>query len=364
MGICAAGVQRRARRSIGGAALVAVLLCARQLPADPSSAGDLRPVPTAEESTERQADDGLASGLLNCGRFFEITGQDPVCGWTIDYRFRSIANGHTSYEFGMPGGWTPLSRLHFDLDSNWHGFQIGRQREDWGIHLEYMVPMQRGVQGYLNDYDWMIPGADFTDLGVTRERWTEGNMLDFGGEYLLFQNLFEFPTDLWATCGFRWQQYNLMCYDGVQYKYDNVWLPNPFRYPGNVIAFDQQYYLYYIGGQLRSSVSMGPLPPVRLTLQGDWAYTDGRNVDHHLIREGDRYTIEQTHGDTWHLGLTAEAPVRRWLTVGCQVDYQQTRTEGHHRLLNVPMGEDYTWTNGVRAWSDQTWLTAFVRVTW
>jgi hypothetical protein len=294
----------------------------------------------------------------------DMTVPPPVWAWSVDYRFRSVSNSHTSYEFGEPPDrWTPLSRLDFNLDSLWHGLQLGVQREDWGVHVEYLVPLQQEVHGNLDDFDWRRSDAsEFTDLGIMRQRWIEGNMLDFGAEFEIVQHPFDLPFDVWSTSGFRWQRFHVMAYDLIQYKFYDRWLPNPSRDPSDTIGFNQQYYQYYLGGQLRSNLAIGSLPPVRLTFQGDWSYTEGNNVDHHHLREGDRYTMENTYGDTWHIGLTAEAPVRTWLSLGCQIDYLQTRTTGSHRLLNVPEQTDESWTYGVRAWADQTWLTAFVRI--
>ena len=351
-------MKRRKRGTICGTAIMLGLLCTRSLPADEvprTSPPDV----TVSEYDQVWADYGMPERPT----VIDMTASPPSWGWYVDYRFRSLSSGRTSYEFGEPPQeWTPLSRLDFSLDSLWQGLQFGVQREDWGVHLEYLVPIQKEVQGDLKDYDWTIPGADITDLGIMRERWVEGHMLDFGVEFELFKRPFNLPLDVWSTTGFRWQRYHLMCYDLAQYKYDNVWYPDPIRENGDVIGFNQQYYSYYLGGQLRSNLAIGSLPPVRLTFQGDWAYTEGNNVDHHLIREGDRYTIENTYGDTWHIGLTAEAPVRGWLSLGCQIDYLQTSTAGSHHLLNVPEGEDETWNYGVRAWAAQTWLTAFVRI--
>lgn len=348
-----------------GLVLMLVLLCAHWLPAE--ELVPLMPLPVEFDSPPLPQNYSEAAIPAASPGFFSMALPVPVSGWTFDYRFRSLANSHTSYEFGTPDpppdGWTPLSRLDFGLDSQWHGFQVGLQRPQWGLHFEFLVPGGGEIDGTLDDYDWMIPGADFTDLGVTRERWIKGNMLDFGGDLLLWDEPFGLPVAVWGTTGFRWQQFHLMAYDLVQCKWDNVWEIDPYRYAGDVIAFNQQYYQYYLGGQLRTDLMLGSLP-VHLTLHGDWAHTEGRNVDHHLLREGDRFTIERTRGDSWRVGLTAEAQIRSWLSFGCQADYLQIRTTGSHRLLNEPLAMDWTWTNGVRAWSDQTWLTAFARITW
>jgi hypothetical protein len=313
-------------------------------------------------SAESKCDD---LRVLYQGDFWLAT-QHPDHVWTIDYRFRSLSSSFTSYEFGTPvpppHGWSPLSRLNFDLNSLWHGVEIGFQKPLWGVHFQYFIPMQRNIQGNLNDYDWMIPGADFTDLGILKERWIDGQMLDFKVDFRIWDEPFGLPIDVWPVVGFRFQRFDLMCYDGVQVKEDNVWPPNPARYSGDIISFNQQYYIGYIGGQLRTIVNLPWLPSFDLMFEGDWGATSGYNIDHHLIREGDRYTMESTNGDSWHIALSAEVPVTRRLSVGCEAAYLQIHTSGRHRWLNEPLNTDETWDNGVSTQSDQTWLTAFVRV--
>jgi hypothetical protein len=296
----------------------------------------------------------------------EVAPPEAVGSWTVDYRVRQFCDSRTNYEFGTPelppDGWTPLSRLCFPLDSTWHGLDVGIDRPNWELHLSWMTPMERGIDGDMEDYDWTIPGADFTDLGFTKQHWTDGQMLDLGFNLRLWNDPFGWPVEVWGAGGFRWQRFGLMCYDLAQVKWDDEWLSPPYTEAGDVIAFKQEYAMGYLGGQLRTRLFPTARRPIRVVFQGDWAGVGARNVDHHLLREGDRYTIETTHGSSWHLGLTADVPVTRRLEVGVAVDYLQIHTRGRHRLLNEPLGQDYTWDNGVRVWSDQTWLTAFARV--
>jgi hypothetical protein len=292
--------------------------------------------------------------------------EDQFEGWSIDYRARQLHNSFTSYEFGMPeyvpGNWAPLSRLVFQMDSTWHGLQIERRTEVTNLRFEWLTPMGNGINGNMNDYDWMIPGADFTDLGVTRQRWNDGQMLDLNLEYRLADHLLFLPVELWLSGGFRFQRLNITAYDAVQVKENNVWPPNPWTYDGDVITFDQQYYTEYIGGELRTTLAWIPTLPLELRLFGDYGGTQAYNVDHHLLREGDRYTMESTFGDTLHYGLSAELSLSKNLSIGAEYDQLFIRTQGHHRWLNEPMGTDETWDNGVKVRSDQTWFTLYLRL--
>ncbi len=286
--------------------------------------------------------------------------------WYIDYRARSLSSSFTSYQFGTPdpppAGWTPLSKLDFSLNSMWHGLEVGLEKPNWAAHVEWLTPMERGIPGNLEDYDWMIPNETFTDLGVTRQRWTDGQMLNFCLEIQLWDNIFGVPIEFWPAGGFRWQKFDIMCYDYVQVKEGGIWPPDPYSYPGDVLTFNQQYYMCYLGGQFHTILGCPEILPIDLKFQGDWGNVQAFNIDHHLLREGDRYTIESTHGDSWHISLTAEAPLRKSLSLGFQADYLQIRTHGKHRLLNEPLGIDETWDNGVRNQSNQTWLTVFARI--
>ena len=289
----------------------------------------------------------------------EIACGPPPSMWTIDYRFRTLAASDTAYEFGTPDppptGYAPLSQLNFPINSCWHGLRVGYQEPTWDAHFEWMTP-QQGILGQFSDYDWEVAGNPYTDLGFAKERWVDGQMIDFGMEFLWTDRAFNLPIEIWPTAGFRWQRFNLMCYDAVQVKYDNVSLDPPDLYPGDILTFDQQYYMGYLGGQFRTR-----LRTVRLTFQADWGYTWANNIDHHLLREGNRYTMDNTQGNSWHIAFTAEVPLSPIVSGGFQVDHMQIRTTGTHHLLNLPSGEDSTWDNGVSVSSNQTSIMAFLR---
>jgi hypothetical protein len=73
--------------------------------------------------------------------------------WTVDYRVRPMLDSVTSYEFGAPDLlYAPLSRLDFELDSIWHGFQIGVELPGWRVHFEWLMPMGDRIDGDMADY--------------------------------------------------------------------------------------------------------------------------------------------------------------------------------------------------------------------
>ena len=62
-----------------------------------------------------------------------------------------------------------------------------------------------------------------------------------------------------------------------------------------------------------------------MLLQFDWAYVEGSNVDHHLLREGNRFTYEAHPGD----GGTAaglKAGLTKNLSLTMQADFLSLST--------------------------------------
>ena len=130
--------------------------------------------------------------------------------------------------------------------------------------------------------------------------------------------MFGQPIEVWPLGGFRWQRFHLMCYDLVQLKEDNVWPTDPYAYAGDVIDFKQDYYSPYAGVQLRTLLTFWSMLPTRLTLQFDAGYVAARNTDHHLIREGNRYTFERTAGRSGHIAFTSELLLGENMSLGLE----------------------------------------------
>lgn len=290
--------------------------------------------------------------------------QVPNRVWTIDYRFKSFCNSQTSYEIGTiqspsEGGYSPLSVLRFPLNSSWHGLQVGIEKPDWAIHAEWLTPISQQIHGTLADYDWDPPNSDgsFTDLGYAKQRWNDGQTLTLDLESKLSDNFLGLPMEVWPMVGFRWQRFCLTAYDLAQVKYHNRW--DPIYETGDSIDFNQQYYICYIGGQLRKTFYITEEKRINLTFQGDWGATWGYHIDHHLNADGGFYGMQQTQGSSWHIALTAEVPMSQRLSLGVQADYMEIRTTG--KTWEVGRNPD-VWTNGVGSSSDQTSITAFARL--
>ncbi|MFA5354783.1 MAG: hypothetical protein WC291_11185, partial [Thermodesulfovibrionales bacterium] len=83
----------------------------------------------------------------------------------------------------------------------------------------------------------------------------------------------------------------------------------------------------------------------------------GRNKDHHLLREGNRFTYEETSGHAWHISVGLKKSLYRTLDLALEADYHQIETTGSHRLVNDLFGIDFSFSRGVRAWSEQAGLS-------
>ena len=189
----------------------------------------------ADSSQTSQVDKpGCECGNAVCSDLL-TTMPAPARVWTIDYRFKSFCGSHTTYQIGTPElpptGWAPLSLLRFPLDSSWNGVQVGVEKPNWGVHCEWLTPISQHIAGHLADYDWNPPNPDgsFTDLGLMREHWTDGQTINLDLECKLADHFFGLPIEVWPIAGFRWQRFSLTAYDLDQVKFDNQATRHPRR---------------------------------------------------------------------------------------------------------------------------------------
>ena len=180
------------------------------------------------------------------------------------------------------------------------------------------------------------------------------------------ERLLGLPVEFWPLVGFRFQRFDMTSTNGVQIIPADGPFPPPFD--GDLIRFNQQYYIGYAGAQLRQAIQRQGRPLINVTLQADYGATAGYNIDHHLFYEYygiHRYTMESTDGGAMHFALTAEALLTKRLSLGVQADYLDISTTGSHRFLwsgATPTPTDETWSNGVSVSSSQTAITAFIRL--
>jgi len=286
----------------------------------------------------------------------------PCRIWTVDYEVRSMFDSNTRYQFGTPPSATPayapLSLLDWSLNSVWTGLRFGVEQPNWNVSFEWLTPMEKNIHGSIADLDW--EATHFDNLSYSSERWNDGQMLDLKGAFKLTDMFFTLPIEVWPVAGFRFQRFDITSHDTR-----NVF-PTSYPIPGDVGTFNQQYYMSYVGGELRTTLEIAAIRrSISLAFQGDWGATWGYNIDHHISGyepTTHRYTMESTSGGAVHLALIAEMPLNQRWSFGVQGDYLTIFTTGTHRwLMYGAKSADETWSNGVKVESDQSSITAFLR---
>jgi hypothetical protein len=280
----------------------------------------------------------------------------PEKPWSVDLRVKRYFGSHTSYEFGnpYPPYQAPLSRLEFPMNTLWGGAEVRRNFRRFSVGIEAMKNLTGESDGVFKDSDW--DDDNHTDV---RTIYSESNCR--------MESSYSFRTDVdmkivdWLrlpatfdlrpVVGFRWQRLAFMTHDGVQ-RYYATSAVDPL--PGNGIQFDQTYWQYFLG--MKAGYDLGkPFKLQSMILQGqlDWAYIEGSNQDHHLLRAGNRFTYESTTGDAWHAFLGLKMGLTTNINVGMELDYLKIQTTGTHRLVNNTFNVDMSLSNGVKVWSEQ-----------
>jgi len=306
----------------------------------------------------------LLAMILTLGSFATVSagqGDSPEAAsknWSIDLRVKNFFNSHTSYEFGnpYPPGQSPLSRLEFPLNTWWAGLEVRRSFSRFSIGLEALRNLSVETDGVFKDSDW----TDDEHPNV-RTIYSESKCR-MDPSYSLRADLdmkvsdwLRLPDgfDLRPVLGIRWQRLAFVSHDGTQYSSENNTY-TVLNLPGDGIRFEQTYWQYFIGLRGIHDLSKAlKLSRVTLHWQVDWAYVEGNNQDHHLLRAGKRITEESTSGDAWHAGVGFKIGLTKSINAGVDLDYLRIKTTGSHRLVNSKDSIDFSFNNGVTVWSEQ-----------
>ncbi len=284
----------------------------------------------------------------------------PVKHWSVSWQTKYFFSSHTSYEFGnpFPPYQVPLSRLEFPLNTLWTGAAVRRNFSRFSAELEAFRNISSNSTGVFMDSDW-DDGASPQIKTIYSESSCrmEPSYIVHGAIDLKISDWLNLPAgiDLRPVVGLRWQRFSLVTHDGVQsYPAPGDTTP-PLDLPGDGINFEQTYWHYFAG--LRAGFALGKpfrLSRLSLNLQLDWAYVDASNEDYHLLRAGKRITCEKTSGDAWHASANLQIGLTQNLNANIGAEYVRIMTTGSHRLVNEPFGIDFSFTNGVKVWSEQT----------
>lgn len=276
---------------------------------------------------------------------------------SLALKTRRLFSSHTSYEFGnpFPPNQAPLSRLEFPLDSWWGGAEIRASFPRFSIGVEALRNISDEAVGKMRDSDWdddNNPGL-MTIFSESKCRMDPSYMVRADMD-LEVADILGLPRwfSLRPVTGFRWHDFNLVTHDGVQIDLTGLTAPMPL--PGDGIRFSQTYWQYFFG--LRSNIDVGHFIDVtglNLMLQADWAYVEGQNEDHHLLRAGNRFTYENTDGQAWHASVELKKSLYKMLSLNVGADYLRIDTSGSHRLVDDAVGIDFSFSHGVKVWSEQ-----------
>lgn len=277
--------------------------------------------------------------------------------FSVGAKVKQLFNSHTSYEFGnpFPPYQAPLSRLEFPVDSWWGGLEMRLNHPRFSVGIEGLTSAPQDADGHMRDSDWDDDGVPFirNTYSESRCRVAPSYMLRVDAD-LEISDWLGLPgwLNIRPLVGFRWQKFNLVPHDGRQSQYGDT--GPPFDLYGDSIRFKQRYWQYFLG--IRSNIDLSKLtgvPSLRLLMQFDWAYVEGKNEDNHLLRPGQRFTYEDTYGEAWHGNLGIKKDLSEHFTIGIDLDYLTIRTKGNHRLVNNTFGLDFSFSHGVEVWSDQ-----------
>lgn len=170
--------------------------------------------------------------------------------WSVDLKFRYALGSHTSYEFGnpLPPYQTPLSRLEFPFDTWWGSLGVRRDFSRFSVGIEGRTNLSRRAESPFLDSDW-----DDDERPEVKTIYSES--------LCRVEPSYQFQTDIdlkiadWLglppafdlrpLAGFRWQRLSFIAHDGTQYYPAPGENRSPDPLPGDAIAFEQTYRLFF-----------------------------------------------------------------------------------------------------------------------
>ncbi len=282
---------------------------------------------------------------------------EPAAGknWSVEVKVKKFMDSHTSYEFGTNDqpNYAPLSRLEFPMNTWWVGAEARYRFPRFSAGLEVMKNLTRETHGVMKDSDWDDPNRP----GV-RTIYSESNCrmesshivrADLDMKVSDWVGLPQW-IDIRPVVGFRWQRFSFMASDVTQWEAGQPEL----HITGDGLRFEQTYWHYFAG--MRGDYQIGKHIGVRgLSLLGqvDYAWVKGKNEDQHLLRQGGRFTYENTTGHAWHALLGVKYKFAPAWTARLESEYLRINTSGSHRWVVRDFGIDESWENGVNVWSEQ-----------
>lgn len=294
--------------------------------------------------------------------------------WEFDLGMQRFLLSHTSYEIGNPDEpfQKPLSRLEFPISTWWLDFRLRRTCPRWSIGGRAGFEVASNTDGRMKDSDWENPNN--TDMLTTYSE--SAGRLEQGYHFradvdVNVSDWLRLPKgfEIRPLFAFQFQRLVVMAHDGVQWSVgdyseedDDMDLDgasSATALPGNSIRFRQDWYLYQIGVRGRYTRDLTKNIAIAAYGEADWGPAVGFNEDHHLLRP-DLFGYITSSGYSMYFTTGLDVFIKKTIKIGIIMDYLGISTKGETRHYNAPMGENFKWDDGVRAWSDQTSIIARV----
>lgn len=282
--------------------------------------------------------------------------------WEFGVGMERFVASHTSYEFGMDTPpWTkPLSRLEFPVNTWWLNFDARRTCPRWSIGGRAGFSVNPSSNNWMLDSDWDTVGGKDVLTNYSKNYCDVKDAFLFRGDVdVNISDWLKLPPSLKIRplFAFQFQRFSLMARDFTQWNYD---IGTVDFLSGDIISFRQDWWLYMIGLRGSYDLKLSKYMTIKIKGEADWGPALGFNEDHHLRREGDRFTRDNTSGNALYFLTGLDMTISKTITIGVGVDYLWIRTSGEHWLYNAPEGQDDRSTDDVKAWSDQLGLIARV----
>lgn len=271
---------------------------------------------------------------------------------------KKFLNSFTSYQFPnpFPPNQDPLSRLEFPIDQWFLGGSANQVTSIFSLSGNYWVNVNRESALKMQDSDW-TDDAMTSQKTIFSESKCRLNKALLAEAQVSAAISHETASIFRPVVGWRYQYFFFTTHDGYQSELGGV----AVDLPGDGIEFTQIFNHYYVGAMANTTVDLGAfissLPRIRIEAQADYGMVVAKNQDLHLLRDGERYTIERTRGHCWHVYLCAALLSARNATARIEADFKRVLTNGGHQLTNSAFALDFSF-DGANVWSDQASVAA------
>jgi hypothetical protein len=271
---------------------------------------------------------------------------------------KKFFNSFTSYQFPnpFPPQQDPLSRLEFPIDQWFVGLFSGYSTPSWRLLGQLWTNVNRESALRMQDSDWDDESHPFqkTIFSESNSRLNRSYIVDVGVSVATPMSVL---ADIRPVFGCRYQYFNFTTHDGEQISLGG----EAQELPGDGIDFRQTFYHWYLGASLNTGINLAGMVqvprPIVLDVQFDYALVTAKNEDLHLLRSGDRVTIENTRGHCWHLAVGLSILYSNTFRARVEADFKRVVTDGAHRLTNPLFDLDFSF-DGSKVWSDQAAISA------